>query len=99
MRWHAAALLGRSPAVWGMNPDGGDHWGLLHLAVGVVLAAWVGSRSRRCIFWGAFHKCASHARGQSLWFYTKSSAHPSHIFGISATLGSVPMDVRLSSPP
>ena len=50
MRWHAAALLGMSPAVWGMNPDGGDHWGLLPLAVGVVLAAWVGSRSRRRVF-------------------------------------------------
>ena len=28
MRWHAAALLGMSPAVWGMNPDGGDYWEL-----------------------------------------------------------------------
>ena len=92
-RWRAAALLGRSPAVWGMNPDGGDHWGLLHLAVGVVLAAWVGSRSRRCIFWGAWHKSASHARDRGPCSCTIRSAHHAHIFGISATLGIVPKNV------
>ena len=99
MRWHAAAPLGRSPVFWEMNPDEGNHWGLLPQTVGVASAAWVGSRSRRCIFWGAGHKCASHARDQSPCFCTMSSAHPSHIFGVSATLGIVRMDVRLSSPP
>ena len=48
MRWHAAAPLERSPAVWGMIPDGGDHWVLLH-PDGEVSVAWVGSRSKRRI--------------------------------------------------
>ena len=38
MRWHAAGPLERSPAVWGMNPYGVDHWVLLRFVVVVVLA-------------------------------------------------------------
>ena len=98
MRWHAAAPLGMSPAVWGMNPDGGDYWELLH-PDGEVSVAWVGSRSRRHIFLGAGHKCASHARDQGPCSCSVHSAHQPHIFGTSATLGSFPMSVRLSSPP
>ena len=51
MRWNAAAPLEMSPAVWGMNPDGGGTTGSCCIPTGRCLLLGLGVGVGGIFFW------------------------------------------------